>query len=107
MTTSETAESSHSRFVQIVMISQDFRRGKFLDFGQNKSEIIAKLAIGLWLACIHRDTDARGMSAKHERGAKICRRLLECTDNSTNFVTLIEISMHVIRCIAGRIHCKN
>ena len=61
MATSKTAESSHSRSVQIVMISQDqFRRGKFLDFGQNNSEIVAKLAIGLWLTCIHRDTDARG-----------------------------------------------
>ena len=78
MATSEIAESSHSRFVQIVMISQAFRRGKFLDFRQNKSEIVVRLAIALWLACIHRDTDARVTFAKHERSVKIRTRLPEC-----------------------------
>ena len=46
MGTSEIRESSHSRFVQIVIISQDFRQRKFLDSAQDKSEIVAKLTAG-------------------------------------------------------------
>ena len=73
MVTSEIRESSHSHFVQIVMISQDFRQRKFLDLGQNKSEIVAKLTIGSRLACIHRLTDEQGrLLIKHERSFE-CR----------------------------------
>ena len=38
--TSEIREEFHARFVQILIISRAFRRGKLLGFGQNESEII-------------------------------------------------------------------
>ena len=40
MVTSEIKEKFHARFVQILIISRAFRRGKLLGFGQNASEII-------------------------------------------------------------------
>ena len=40
MVTSEIREQFHARFVQILIISRTFRRGKLLGFGQNVSEII-------------------------------------------------------------------
>ena len=40
MVTSEIREYFHARFVQILIISQVFTRGRLLGFGQNASEII-------------------------------------------------------------------
>ena len=40
MVTSESREQFHTRFVEILIISQAFSRGKLLGFGQNASEII-------------------------------------------------------------------
>ena len=40
MGTSEIRESSHSRFVQIVIISQDFRQRKFLDLHKTKVKLL-------------------------------------------------------------------
>ena len=40
MVTSEIREYFHARFVQILIISRAFRRGKLLEFGQNAGEII-------------------------------------------------------------------
>ena len=65
MVTSEIRESSHSSLGHIVMISQHIRRGKSLDFVQQR-EIVAKLTIGSWLGCSGEALSTRKVQQSHD-----------------------------------------